>query len=429
VTDASRVRGLVLLLGLSYAVSFVDRALVAVAGAPIKAEFGLSDTAFGALQGLAFAAMYCLCGIPFGWLADRARRTRMLAVGLASWSLMTAACGLAGSFAVFFVARIGVGIGEACLVPVAMSLMGSAVSTADQPKAIAIFLMGATLGNSAAFIGGGHLLTALSASGASLATHVGPLAPWRVLFILAAIPGLLMAALVAALPEPARRSATALPNDGRVHDAIAHVRANARAYAMLTAATACSVTLAQAQAAWIPLLYMRRFGLAAGDSASTVGWIFLLTAPTGQWLGGRLLHRMHARRIAAPSAKLLAGTALLSIPAAAVFCTSESAAVSWCAYAVFNFVVFAATPAGLTGWQLMTPERVRGFVIAALVSVVTLAGVGIGPWVVGLVTDRWFHDPAALNLSLLTVICVAAAGCALFAWFGRKSLARAIDAA
>ena len=433
--QAGAARRVVLLLALSYAVSFVDRALVAVAGASIKHEFGLSDTQFGSLHGLAFAAMYCLCGVPFGWLADRVARRGLLAAGLVFWSAMTALCGLAPSYPMFFAARIGVGLGEACLVPVAMSMLGNTVARDEMAQAVAVFLMGATLGNSAALIGGGQLLSALGDDAVRAAWHLGSAAPWRVLFGVAAMPGFVVALLVMMLREPGRggvdpsgASAFSDTSARGLRAAVLHLRANARAYGFLTAATACSVTLSQAQAAWMPMFFVRRFGLDPGDAATTVGLLFLATAPSGQWAGGRALALMQRRGVDAPANLLLALTGMLSVPAAACFCLADDLRTCELAYAGFNFIVFSATPAGMTGWQWLTPGRVRGLLVALLVAAVTLVGVGLGPSAVGLLTDRWFADPRALNVALLMLVCAAGLACTAFALAGRRAFARARDA-
>ena len=303
---SAEARRLVLLLSLSYAVSFVDRALVAVAGTPIKQAFALSDTQFGLLHGLAFVAMYCLCGIPFGWLADRTDRRRILAGGLLFWSAMTAICGLADSFALFFVARIGVGLGEACLVPVAMSMLGSAIPREHMARSVTVFLMGATLGNAAALIGGGRLL-AWMADGAAWeawgAAWVDAPDAWRVLFVVAAVPGVVLGVLALCMAEPPRTAGAPQPSaSGGLVAAARHLRSHASAYFFLTAATACSVTLAQAQAAWMPMFFSRRFGFGSGESAMRGGVICLASAPSGQCVGGRVLTYLQRRGAPAPSA-------------------------------------------------------------------------------------------------------------------------------
>jgi hypothetical protein len=162
--------------------------------------------------------------------------------------------------------------------------------------------------------------------------------------------------------EPTRAASLVRPWDA-LKTASALLHDKRRAYVPLTIATACIITLSQTQAAWVPLFYTRAFGLAPGDAAETVGLMFLVSAPAGQWLGGLLIDHLRARGIAAAPHILQAGCSILCIP---------------------------ATPAGMTGWQLLTPERSQGLIVALLIAVVTLIGVGVGPVVVGLLTDRLF---------------------------------------
>src|SRR5271156_293440 len=194
-------RSILSLLFCSYVAAFIDRGLVSVAAAPIKHDLGLSNTQFGLLNGTAFVALYCVCGIPLGWLADRTDRRAVIALGLLIWSAMTAACAMTGSFGAFFLARGGVGLGEACLVPAAISLLGSVTPRRQMARAFAIFLMGAAVGNVVALLAGGWILERV---GTHTIPGLGQIAPWRALFLLAAIPGFALAALVMSVREPHR---------------------------------------------------------------------------------------------------------------------------------------------------------------------------------------------------------------------------------
>src|SRR6202453_5391148 len=131
-------RSILALLFCSYVAAFIDRGLVSVAGGPIKHDLGLSNTQFGLLNGTAFVALYCVCGIPLGWLADRTERRAVIALGLLVWSAMTAACAMTSSFEGFFLARVGVGLGEACLVAAAISLLRSVTPRRKIARALAI---------------------------------------------------------------------------------------------------------------------------------------------------------------------------------------------------------------------------------------------------------------------------------------------------
>jgi MFS family permease len=415
------------LLFCSYVVAFIDRGLVSVAGAPIKHDLSLSDFQFGLLSGPAFAALYCVCGIPLGWLADRTERRVVIAVGLLFWSLMTAACALAGSFGGFLGARLGVGLGEACLIPAGISLLASVTPRTQMARSVAVFIMGATAGNAIALLAGGQLLDRIGSS-LPLIPVMSRIAPWRSLFLLAAIPGIALAALVLGIREPRRAPSFVRPWRA-LETALAQLHARRGAYVPLTIATACIIILSQTPAAWMPLFYTRAFHLTPGEAALIVGLMFLVSAPTGQLLGGYLIDHLRSRGIAAAPHFVQAACSLLCIPAAAVFCTAKQIGCSEAAYIVFNLLAFAATPAGLTAWQLLAPARSHGLIIALLVAVVTAIGVGVGPVMVGFLTDRIFRDEGALGASLLSVIIGAGVAGFAAALSGSGAFARSLATA
>jgi len=372
-----------------------------VAGGPIKADLALTDTQFGLLGGTAFALLFCLGAVPLGWLADRTDRRRLIAIGILAWSAMTALCGLAPDFQTFLLARIGVGLGEACLVPAGVSLIRSGVAPDRRGRAVALFLIGATSGTALALLGGGWLL--------------GKVESWRTLFLGAAVLGLPVAIPVLTMREPAREPWPGLAAARR------HILHNRAAYGWLTGATACSIVLAQAQAMWIPQLFTRSFGLTPGRAAILTGLLYVLSAPIGQWIGGSAIDRMRQRGVAAPSHLLLATCCGLCLLPAILFCTTGSLAVAAPAYWLFNLVVFASTPAGMSGWQRLTPSGLHGSVMAVLTAAANLAAIGLGPPAIGALADSWSLAPALL----VVVIAAAVIGIAL-ALLGRSSFAEAI---
>jgi MFS family permease len=416
-------RYVLLLLFCSYSLAFVDRGLVSVTGPLLEQDLALSDTQFGLLAGSAFVLLYSACGVPVGFLADRYDRRALIAAGLAIWSLMTALCGLSRSYGGFFCARMGVGLGESCLVPAGVSLIASITPRGHAGRSIAIFLMGATVGNGIAQLGGGEFLRRLPAI-LPWSTTLAGLAPWRRLFLLASLPGILLAALVLTVRDAPRLAAPQRPV-AAFQEAFRIIGRHAGPYGYLTATTACILILAQTPAAWATLFYARSFGLAPASSATLVGVCLLSSAPLGQWLGGALIDELDARGFR--SAPLIAQLvfALAALPAAMTLCLSRSLIHSVVAYGIFNLAIFAATPAGLTGWQMLSPERSRGLIVALGVSLVTLVSIGAGPPLVGVLSDQVFRGEGSLGRALLTVLVVAIALTVILGIPGVRSFARA----
>ena len=136
---------MVALLLLAYMLSFIDRQIIALLVDPIRRDLAITVFQFSLLHGLAFSIFFALMGMPIAALADRYTRKWIIAVGVLLWSAMTALSGLADSFTELFLARIGVGIGEAALAPAAYSLVADAFERRTVPKAMAVFSVGSTL--------------------------------------------------------------------------------------------------------------------------------------------------------------------------------------------------------------------------------------------------------------------------------------------
>ena len=168
--------------------NFFDRTIFGAIGETIRREWDLGDAAIGALA-TSFTLLYAVVGVPFGRLSDTLARTRILAVGLFVWSLLTAASGLAQSYWQLFVVRLGVGVGEATCAPAANSLIGDLFPKARRARALSIFMLGLPIGNALAYAVGGPVTQAWG---------------WRAAFFVAGLPGLLCVLAVLWLREPAR---------------------------------------------------------------------------------------------------------------------------------------------------------------------------------------------------------------------------------
>jgi MFS family permease len=167
----------------AYTISFIDRQILALMVGPIKKDLAISDTQMSLLIGLAFALFYTLLGLPIARIADRFNRRTLIAGGVVVWCAMTACCGLARNYAQLFLARIGVGVGEAVLSPSALSMLSDYFPPRTRGRAIAVYSTGITLGTGLAMILGGELLEYVLAAEPVRLPFFGELYAWQTVFL------------------------------------------------------------------------------------------------------------------------------------------------------------------------------------------------------------------------------------------------------
>ena len=226
-----------------YTLNFLDRQIVAILAAPIQTDLGLSDLQLGLVTGLAFAVFYSILGLPLAWLADRFNRVRLLSAACALWSAMTAVCGFANSFATLFLARIGVGVGEAACVPTSHSIISDYFGPEGRTRALAVFAMGIPVGTLAGLWIGGVVADAYG---------------WRVAFFILGVPGILLALLAWLTVREPERAADAPPAP-RLGDAVRQLFAMP-AYLRLTFAAALASLAGYGLVAFLGVYFVRQHG-------------------------------------------------------------------------------------------------------------------------------------------------------------------------
>ncbi|MDG1438234.1 MAG: MFS transporter, partial [Emcibacteraceae bacterium] len=265
--------GVAFCLMAGYAISFLDRELLSLLIQPIKQQFELTDFQVSLLLGPAFAVFYTVMGVPLGWAADRYNRTKLIAAGMSLWSIMTAFCGLSANFTQMFIARMGVGVGEACLTPSAVSLLSDYFPKSKLPVAMSIYSIGLFLGKGLALIGGGYVLTLLMDVNWSLPGY-GPLEFWQIGFLIAAAPGLILALVILVIREPKRKE-MALDTNGNPEQAsfkIAFKYMWKRKKFFLSLFFGGSmVAILQYQALWYPELFMRNMAMDISQAGPSTG--------------------------------------------------------------------------------------------------------------------------------------------------------------
>jgi MFS family permease len=412
---------LVGVLCVAYTLSFVDRMILALLVEPIKRDLGISDTQVGLLHGFAFAIFYTTLGVPIARLADRTDRRRLIAAGIAFWSAMTALCGLARGFWELFLARIGVGVGEASLSPAAFSMLADAFPADRLGRALGVYSSAIFAGAGIALLVGGGVAAAAASAAAVHLPLVGAVQPWQLTFIVVGAPGLLVALWVLSLREPPRRGVAIAARQEPLAAVFGWMRRHARAYGCHFAGFALLALVFNATIAWLPSVFVRVHGWSSGQAAFWIGSLLLVCGTTGIVAGGFAADAW--RRRGKPDGSMRVGltSALGVLPFAAAV---PAAASPWMAVALlgpllfFSAFAFGAAAAGL---QWLTPPAMRAQVSALFLFVNNLVGIGAGPVAVALLTDRVFGAPESVGMSLAIVGAVAAALAAVVQWAGIRA--------
>ncbi len=404
------------ILILAYTVSFIDRQALTLMVDPIRASLGITDTQLSLLHGFAFAIFYSIMGIPIGRLVDRRRRTYIIAAGIVVWSLMTAACGLARNFLQMFLARVGVGVGEAALSPGAYSLIADYFPKRRLPLALSIYTSAAYAGSGLAIMIGGTLIALMPAM---VLPGIGALEPWQAVFIAIGLPGVLVAVAVFFLREPARTSMMAGDPPG-IADLLRHIGRNKGAYLRTMLGFSISGMLWNGALAWLPTFLMRGFGWNAAEVGLLYGSTLIVSGTGGILTGGALGSRMRAA--GQEDANILVG--LLTLALAVPFgLFAMLVGTQWLALGGIGLFLFATCmPWGCAAaaMQEITPNQYRGQISAIYLFALNFLGLGFGPTLIAFFTDSVFGDDGAVGLSIAAVTLIAAPVSALVLMVARK---------
>lgn len=413
---------------LAYTLSFIDRMILSLLIGPIREALDISDTEVSLLVGLAFALFYTLLGFPLGWLADRSHRRNLIIGGVTVWSAMTACCGFANSYATLFLARVGVGAGEATLSPAAFSLLSDYFPREKLARAIAVYSIGVPLGSGIALILGAFVVQSVLQSPPVDLPFLGTVEAWRLIFLWVAAPGLLIAALMLTVREPYRRGRATTANAAAQRGLLRFLAAHRWAVSAHLLGMGLISLVMYGTMAWVPTFFFRTYGMPVPEAGLYFGIIMAIGGAGGLLTGGWLSDRMlKAGRKDAPLRTMLL-SCLFGGPflVAAMFMPS-----AWTAFIVLGIGMYLATWHGVAGaaLQLITPNEVRAQITAVYFFVANLIGLGLGPTAIAAVTDFGFGYDGALRWSIAIVAGCGMALAGLILWLGLKPYARSTIAA
>lgn len=401
----------VIVLMVAYVSSFIDRQILSLLVAPIKRDMQLSDTEVSLLMGLSFALFYTLLGIPIGRWADRANRRNIVVAGIAVWSLMTAFCGVVKNYGQFFLARVGVGVGEATLSPAAFSMLADYFPREKLGTAIGVYSAGIYIGSGIAVLIGAWLVSIGGDARTVTLPLVGEVFTWQVLFFYIGLPGLLIALLMLTVREPVRKGLLTRA-DGKVQnlslkEALGLIRQKQNAFLGVTIGYTFLAMVAYASSAWTPTFFVRTFGWKIGQAGAIYGLIITIFSTSGIILGGRYADHLMRRGITDGRLRIgLYSAGIVALSAFFPVVTSPTVAVALLPIPCF----FVAFPYGASSAAIqdIMPNQARALASAVYLFFINIVGLGFGPTFVALLTDYVFHDEAAVRYSLAMVMLIGA---------------------
>ncbi len=388
-------------LTLVYVTNFIDRIVLGILVAPIKAELHLSDSQLGLLGGTAFALFYTALGIPIGWYADRTNRVRIMTAALVCWSLFTALTGFAHSFLILFLARLGVGIGEAGGVAPAYALITDYFRPAARARVLGFYSLGIPIGSACGYLLGGYLTTAFT---------------WRVAFVWLGGVGVLLAPIfLATIREPGRGTYDDSPRAGPAPalSGVWRLLAAKPAFWLLSLGAGCGSIMGYGLLFWLPSFFMRSDGLSVLAVSRLLGALLIFGGIPGILLGSYMADRVGRRD----------RRAYAVVPALAFLCILPCYAIGTMLPMGPAAFLFFLVPAALQlVWlgpvimaiQQLVPPTMRSVASAIFLFINNLLGLGLGALIIGLASDQLAarFGSASLRYAILggTVFYVLAAG-------------------
>jgi len=405
---------LIVLLTAAYVVSIVDRQMLSLLVEPIERDLGIDDAAMGLLQGLAFGAFYTLLGLPAGWLADRVSKQHMIGGAIIGWSVMTALCGFASSFAGLFAARIGVGVGEAGLSPAAAPLIRETMPPGQVGKAMAIYTLGLPLGTGMALLAGAWLLPYLGPDGHLPLPVVGGMRAWQASFLLVALPGLAVGLLLLLLRSGPHRAAAGRRTAQPIRRALRYVGEHRRTFILFMIPGISALLMTFGVTFWIPATFQRVFGLDAAGAARSIGiWgaMNLALGTVGALLAGLIVDRLRARYAHGYLILAFVGLVLPAVSFAS-FSLMPSAGLALIMLIPAALGLTIAPLAASCAITELAPAGMRALIFSGWMLIMSLLGMSFGPAVIGVLTQHLFGAPDGVRYAI-PLLVVATVGIGL----------------
>ena len=375
-----------------YVFNFIDRQILSILLEPIRKDLMLSDTQLGFLSGVAFAIFYATMGIPIARLADRSSRVNVIAWSLTAWSVMTALCGLAMNFWQLMLGRIGVAVGEAGASPASHSLISDYFAPETRASAMGIYAMGVPIGTLIGLLAGGWLVHFFD---------------WRTAFIVVGLPGVLLAIIVRmTIKEPPRGNSEVTMRDQEpvpLKEALTFLWARP-SFRHVVLAVAFHAFVSYGYNGWLPAFFARSYQMSSAEIGSWLAPLIGIFAGLGTFSGG-YISDYFAKRDRRWYVWVPGVTLIISVPFFILAFMSNDKYTTLALLIVplyFNYVYIGPTFAMIQG---LATVRMRAIASAILLFVISLIGLGLGPFLVGVLSDflKPEYGEESLRIALMFV--------------------------
>lgn len=398
----------VVVLTIAYTLSFIDRQIINLLIGPIKADLGISDFEISLLTGIAFAFFYTILGIPLGSMADRKNRKWIISGGLFLWSLMTMACGFAKNFWTLFLARMGVGVGEATLSPCAYSMISDYFPKEKLARAHSFYTMGIYLGSGLAFILGGWVISFVADSATVVIPLIGEVRSWQAAFIAVGAPGILYLVFIFAIKEPKRRGLVKPEgqNDIGIKEGMAYIMKRKSAYMAIFLAVALNSLQGYGSATWTPEFFVRVHGMERADIAYIFGFMILIFQTSGVLSGGWFADKMEMKGVKDAKIRVALIAAICAVPFKISFGIVDDPTLAIILLAIGSYCLSVPYGVAAAALQMISPNEMRGKVIAVYFFVINMIGLGLGSTVIASFTDFVFMDEMMVGWSMAATAAI-----------------------
>ncbi|MEB3791044.1 MFS transporter [Acinetobacter sp. IK40] len=396
----------------AYILSFVDRQILSLMIEPIKQDLMLTDTQFSLLQGLAFSLFYAFMGIPIAALADKKSRIKIISIGIAFWSLATAACGLSKNFIQMFIARLSVGAGEAALSPAFYSIVTDLFPKEKLGRALGLYAIGAFIGSGLAFLIGGYVISLLKNIDMVVLPVIGQLKTWQLTFFIVGLPGVLLALVMILTVKEPKRKGLKLDQNGQVIQAsfknsIAFIKTHKKTFFCHFIGFSFYTMMLYSLLGWAPAFYMRHFGLDASQTGYILGSIILIANTAGALFCGWLIDYFSKKGYSDAAIRAgMIGCAALVLPSV-IFTQVDNMYLSFGLIFIAMFFSTFPIPASAAATQMLTPNQLRAQVSAKFLLISNLIALGVGTTAVALLTDKYFENTLMVGNSISIVNAIA----------------------